>query len=118
MTTSALLVPNVSTDLVSVILGGGGVAFLYALGQGIAWLLNRASAKEDKIDRQNRDYQRTLRSRLRYEAAMHDYYRNIANRQEGVIIRELGESKLPAKGRAPRMPTEEDDEDDKKAIKP
>ena len=119
MTAAILGFPLVSSDLVSVILGAGGLSFLLALGAGIRWMFDRASAREDKVERQNKDYQRRLNKRLRYEAQMHDYYRVLASRLESVILRDLDEEHLPERPRMPRWVSEDDgSEDDQKALRP
>lgn len=110
------MIVELSSDLVNTILGAGGLAFLYALGQGVRWMVDRASAREDKVETQTKDWQRTTYKRLTFEAKQHDYWREYANRLEGVIIREIGEDKLPKKRPYPREVRDEDD--DLKALEP
>jgi hypothetical protein len=99
----------ISPDLLNTILGAGGLAFLLALGQGIKWLLDRASAREDRVERQNDRWQRTMYRRLEYEAKQHDWFRDYAGRCESIIIRELGEKKLPPKKPYPKEPIDTDE---------
>ena len=110
------MIVELSSDLVNTILGAGGLAFLYALGQGVRWMVDRASAREDKVETQTKDWQRTTYKRLTFEAKQHDYWREYANRLEGVIIRGLGEDKLPKKRPYPKESREDDD--DLKALEP
>jgi hypothetical protein len=96
-------------ELLNTILGAGGLAFLLALGQGIRWMLDRASAREDRVDKQSQDWQKTMYRRLKYEADQHDWFRDYAGRCESLIIRRLGEEELPAKKPYPREPQEDID---------
>jgi hypothetical protein len=98
-----------SDDLLNTILGAGGLAFLLALGQGIRWMLDRASAREDKVEKQNERWQRMMYRRMEYEAKQHDWFRDYAGRCESVIIREVGPEALPEKKPYPREPVDEDD---------
>lgn len=97
-----------SSDLINTILGAGGLAFLLALGQGVRWILDRASAREDKVEKQNERWQRTMYRRMEYEAKQHDWHRDYASRCESIIIRRLGEDALPKKKPYPREPLEDD----------
>lgn len=116
MVESELLVQAINPDVVSIILGGGGLAFLIAIGQGIRWIIDRASAREDKVEHQTRSWQRITFKRLTWESKQHDWWRNYAAQCEGVIIRRLGEDALPKKRPYPREPL--DDDDDLKAVEP
>lgn len=104
-----------STDVVNTILGAGGLAFLLALGQGVRWLLDRASAREDKVEKQNDRWQREMYRRLTFEAKQHDWWRNYGGQCESVIIRQLGEDALPNKRPYPKEP---DDEEALKVVEP
>jgi hypothetical protein len=103
-----------SPDVLNILLGGGGLAFLLALGQGVRWMLDRAASREDRVESQTKKWQKRMHDNLLYEGKMHDYYRRYASRCEAVIIRELGEDALPPKAAMPREP--EDDDTDLKAI--
>jgi hypothetical protein len=104
-----MIYPLVSPEVINTILGAGGLAFLLALGQGIRWMLDRASAREDKVEKQNERWQRTMYRRMKYEADQHDWFRDYAGRCESIIIRELGEDKLPKKKPYPKEPLDEDE---------
>lgn len=99
----------VDSGLLNTVLGAGGLAFLYALGQGIRWMLDRASAREDKVEKQSQDWQKTMYRRLKYEADQHDWFRDYAGRCESTIIRRIGEDALPPKKPYPREPQEDID---------
>lgn len=112
---SEVAVSLVSTELVNTILGAGGLAFLYAIGKAISWMLDRASAREDKVEKQNDRWQREMYRRLTFEAKQHDWWRNYGSQCESIIIRELGKDALPEKRPYPREP---DDEKSLKALEP
>jgi hypothetical protein len=99
-----------SPDVLNILLGGGGLAFLLALGQAIRWMLDRAASREDRVEAQTKRWQRRMYNNLLYEGKMHDYYRRYASRCEEVIIRGLGETALPKKPPMPREPEDEDDD--------
>jgi hypothetical protein len=103
-------------DVLNILLGGGGLAFLLALGQGVRWMLDRAASREDRVEIQTKRWQRRMYNNLQYEGKMHDYYRRHANRCEEVIIQRLGEDALPKRPPVPREPEDEDDDNDSKAI--
>lgn len=102
-------VPLVDSGVLNTILGAGGLAFLLALGQGVRWMLDRASAREDRVEQQSQDWQKTMYRRLKYEADQHDWWRNYGGQCESIVIRRLGEEALPIKKPYPAEPQEDID---------
>jgi hypothetical protein len=97
-------------DLLNTILGAGGLAFLLALGQAIRWIIERVSAREDKVEAKTRRYEKETVRRLTWEAKQHDWWRNRAAQCEYVITSRLGPEALPEKRPYPREPAGEDDD--------
>ena len=100
-----------SPQVLNILLGSGGLAFLLALGQAVRWMLDRAASREDRVEAQTKLWQKRMNQLLLYEGKMHDYYRRYAGQCEGVIIRSLGEEALPKRAPMPREPQEEDNDD-------
>lgn len=99
-----------SPELLNTILGAGGLAFLLALGQGIRWMIERVSAREDKVEAKTRRYEKETVRRLTWEAKQHDWWRERAAQCEYVITSRLGSEALPDKRPYPRQPVSEDEE--------
>lgn len=91
-------------DWAKFLLGGGGMLFLTTIGAGIKYLLEGAKSREHEAEQQAREWTRELDRRAKWEALQHDYHRDRANRAEGVIIRWLGEEKLPPRKPYPKEP--------------
>lgn len=103
-------------ELWKYILGGGGMLFLGALGGAVKWIADGASRREDKVERQVKDWQRDTVNRATWEAKQHDWWRDWAGRLEYIVTTRLGEDALPDKRPYPKRPRTRDDEDDSKAI--
>ena len=106
-------------ELWKYILGGGGMLFLGALGGAVKWIADGASRREDKVERQVKDWQRDTVNRATWEAKQHDWWRDYAGRLEYVITRhpELGPDALPDKRPYPKRPRNRDEDDaDSRAV--
>jgi hypothetical protein len=106
-------------DMVQLLLGAGGVAFLAAIGGAIKWIADGASRREDKVETQTRRWQRETVNRATWEAKQHDWWRERAGELEHIIRSHpaLGPSELPEKRPYPKRPRSSDDEEsDTKAV--
>jgi hypothetical protein len=102
-------------DLVKYILGGGGLAFFVAIGGAIKWIYDGASRREDKVENQTRRWQRDTVNRATWEALQHDWWREKANKNERVIVVQLGEDKVPRMRAYPKRPKDTEADADERA---
>lgn len=94
-------------DLWKFLLGGGGMLFLTTVGAGVKYLLEGAKSREHEAEQQARDWLKENIRRAKWEALQHDYWRDRANRAEGVITRKFGEEHLPSKRPYPKEPKDD-----------
>jgi hypothetical protein len=104
------------SDFLKFLMGGGLVLFLGAIGGAVKWLADGASRREDKAETQIKNWQRDTVNRATWEALQHDWWREKANKNERVIVVQLGEDKVPRMRAYPKRPKDEEADAETKAV--
>jgi hypothetical protein len=96
-----------SVDVLNIVLGAGGVGFVYACAKVFTAWREGTWRRNDSAVADLEKWRKTADDAREWEAAQHAWWRQWAGRLEYTVTSRLGFEALPPKDQYPRRPEEE-----------